>query len=97
MSNKLAAETPGLEEVSKSSIWGALISRTLPSYHGPLPVGVCDLELPVPPETFGTFLHTSFGKGSPAGLSLDTVFYSIFYPTTDEPTDKKAVYFPKWV
>lgn len=92
----MPAETPEIETVSKVSLMGALLSRTLPAYHGPLPVGVCDLELPVPHETFGTFTHKKLQGDAVAGLSLDTVLYSIFYPTTDAPTTKKVIWFPKY-
>lgn len=96
MATKAPPATPELETTNKASIWGALLSRTLPSYHGPLPVGVCDLELPVPHETFGTFRHKHLKSDAVAGLSLDTVLYSIFYPTTDVPTSKKVIWFPKY-
>lgn len=90
-------EVPELETVSKMSPFGALLSRTLSNYHGRYAVGVCDLELPVPHETFGNFIHKKMEGDAKAGLSLDTVLYSVFYPTPDEKTMKKAVWFPKCV
>ena len=73
-----------------------MISRTLPKYRGPFPVGVCDVELPVPRQTFGNFRHKSIdAEHGSAGLSLETVLYSIYYPTTGVGCNKKVVWFPK--
>lgn len=87
---------PEIETARKHSPFGAMISRTLPKYRGPFPVGVCDVELPAPQQTFGNFRHKSIdAEHGPAGLSLETVLYSIYYPTTDDNSNKRVVWFPK--
>jgi platelet-activating factor acetylhydrolase len=87
-------EPPLVETVSKRSPFGALLSRTLPNYGGPFPVGVCDVELPVPRRKFGTFTHRQL-PGSEAGLSMDTVLFSIFYPAEPRSSNQRVVWFPK--
>ena len=87
---------PVIETAGKHSPFGAMISRTLPKYRGQFPVGVCDVELPVPRETFGTFRHKSIdAEHGSAGISLETVLYSIYYPTTCGDCGKRVVWFPK--
>lgn len=88
---------PTLETVSKHSPFGAMLSRTLPNYRGEYDVGVCDVEVPVEPETFGNFTHKSIDpdEHGSAGLSLETVLYSIYYPTTERSVHKKVIWFPK--
>lgn len=94
----LTTTAPEVDTVGKHSPFGAMLSRTLPRYRGVFPVGVCDVELPVPHATFGNFTHKGMSDdhGS-AGLSLDTVLYSIYYPTTDDTVSKKVIWFPKYV
>ena len=88
-------QPPRVQTVSKRSPWGALLNRTLPNYSGPFPVGVCDVELPVPRQTFGTFIHRKV-PGAEAGLAMDTVLFSVFYPAQPNwTTPKRAVWFPK--
>lgn len=80
---------------SKHSPFGALLSRTLPRYTGPYKVGVTDVELPVPRRTFGNFKHKKMPTAE-AGLSMETVFFTLFYPA--EPAADAAgrvVWFPK--
>ena len=90
-------EPPHVETVSKRSPWGAILNRTLPNYGGPLPVGVCDVELPVRRQTFGTFTHRKMPNAE-AGLAMDTVLFSMFYPAQPGwSTAKRVVWFPKWV
>ena len=57
---------------------------------------MCDIELPVPKQTFGTFTHKSMPEKA-AGLQLDTVMFSMFYPVDARTiTDEKHVlWFPK--
>jgi platelet-activating factor acetylhydrolase len=50
-------ESPHVEILSKWSLWGVILNRTLPNYSGPLPVGICDVDLPVPRPKFGAFTH----------------------------------------
>ena len=90
------SEPPLVEKVSKRSPFGALLTRTLPNYSGPYPVGVCDVELPVPRQTFGTFKHKLMPE-SEAGLSMDTVLFTIFYPAGPRRSSKRVVWFPKSV
>lgn len=82
------------ETVSNRSPFGALLSRTLPGYGGPFPVGVCDIELLVERQTFGTFTHREM-PGADTGLAMDTVLYTMFYPTDAGPSNKRVVWFPK--
>ncbi|KIM76004.1 hypothetical protein PILCRDRAFT_826858 [Piloderma croceum F 1598] len=88
-------EPPHVEILSKRSPWGAILNRTLPNYSGPLPVGVCDVELPVPRQTFGAFTHKKMPDAE-AGLAMHTVLFSIFYPAQQGwSTTKRVVWFPK--
>ena len=90
-------ESPRVEILSKRSPWGAILNRTLPSYGGPLPVGVCDVELPVPRKTFGAFAHKKMPDAE-AGLAMRTVLFSIFYPAQPGwSTTKRVAWFPKSV
>ena len=90
----LVPEPPLVETVSKCSLFGSLLSRTLPEYSGPFSVGVSDVELPVPRQSFGTFTHRKLPERE-AGLQMDTVLFSLFYPTEDGPSSKHVVWFPK--
>lgn len=91
-------ETPLLHTVSQKSPFGALLSRTLPSYTGPYKVGVCDVEVPVSDKrTFGSFNHKKLfrnndGKG---GLVLSTVMFSLFYPCEKQAKVNPVVWFPR--
>ena len=89
-------EPPKLHEVARRSPFGALISRTLPKYTGPHEVGVCDLEIPVPRQTFGTFKHKNLPDAK-AGIAIDTVMFSLFYPCVHQEKPKPVVWFPKCV
>ncbi|KAF8553821.1 hypothetical protein OG21DRAFT_1192591 [Imleria badia] len=83
--------------VPRRSVFGTLFSRTLPAYSGRYPVGVRDVELPVPPQTFGTFKHRSMPDGQ-VGITLDTIMFTLFYPT--EPTTARNApvpWFPRLV
>lgn len=45
-----------MQTLSKKSPFGALLSRTLPTYKGPHKVGVFDIEVPVEsPRNIGSF------------------------------------------
>ncbi|EIW74323.1 hypothetical protein CONPUDRAFT_140472 [Coniophora puteana RWD-64-598 SS2] len=87
---------PHLCTLSKRNVFGSLFSRTLPKYSGPYPVGVRDVELSIPTETFGDFRHKSMPNVS-AGLSIDTVLFSLFYPAEIDPKtkNKNVVWFPR--
>lgn len=62
-----------------ASPFGTLISRTLPKYTGPYPVGVRDVEVPVAEQTFGEFvLKSDYPKsmdslGSRGSSDIDVV------------------------
>ena len=85
---------PQIKTVHKRSPFGALLNRTLPGYGGQYPVGVCDVELPVERQTFGNFNHRKL-PGAEAGLAMDTVMFSMFYPTEQGPSSQRVVWFPK--
>jgi platelet-activating factor acetylhydrolase len=84
---------PKLHEIARRSPFGALLSRTLPNYTGEFDVGVFDIEVPVPRQSFGTFTHKSMPDKA-AGLILDTVLYSVFYPCEPQKSPKPVVWFP---
>ena len=53
------------------------------------------VELPIPPQTFGTFKHRSMPNGQ-VGITLDTIMFTLFYPT--EPAtayNPPATWFPR--
>ncbi|KAG8857646.1 hypothetical protein FRB96_005664 [Tulasnella sp. 330] len=89
---------PEVETVSaapKHSPFGALLSRALPRYTGAYKVGVTDIELPVPRRTFGNFKHKKLSNAE-AGLSMETVFFTLFYPSDPNANASgKVVWFPK--
>ena len=83
-----------LHQIPRRSPFGALLSRTLPHYTGPHPVGVCDVEVPVQRRTFGTFKHKAMNNAD-AGLAMDTVLFSLFYPCELPEKPAPVVWFPK--
>ncbi|KAM0751081.1 alpha/beta-hydrolase [Meredithblackwellia eburnea MCA 4105] len=92
---------PTIATVSRRSFWGALVTRTLPDYTGPYTVGVADIEVPLQqPTTFGTFQHRKM-KGKQAGLALETVLFTLFYPAEKDKDNQlknkkeKTIWFPK--
>ncbi|EIN06804.1 hypothetical protein PUNSTDRAFT_54174 [Punctularia strigosozonata HHB-11173 SS5] len=87
-------DAPRVHQAPKRSAFGSLLSRTLPQYSGPFPVGVCDVEIPVEPQTFGSFRHKSM-PDAPAGLALETVMFTLFYPAEAPKHPVPAVWFPK--
>lgn len=55
-----------------------LVTRSLPKYTGSSAVGLIDLEVPIAKQTIGDFKR----KGEEqAGFLLETVKFSVFYPT----------------
>lgn len=89
-------EPPKIQELPKHSPFGALLSRTLPKYTGPFPVGVRDLEIPIPRQTFGSFKHKNMPH-SVAGIAVDTVLFTIFYPCETQDKPKHVAWFPRCV
>lgn len=91
-----AGTGPTMKTISKLSPFGALISRTLPNYKGPYPVGVFDIELPVSePRSIGSFRHKTLRSPEP-GFKLETVLFSVFYPAEAPTMDmNKVVWFPR--
>ena len=87
-------EPPKLHEVPRRSPFGALLSRTLPNYTGPHDVGVCDIEIPVARQTFGTFTYKKLPNAK-AGIAMDTIMFSLFYPCEHKEKTKNVVWFPK--
>ncbi len=82
--------------VSKRSPFGALLTRTLPRYTGPHKVGVTDVEIPIERRSFGSFRHKTMPTIN-AGLSIETVLFTLFYPS-DPPVGSadRVVWFPKY-
>lgn len=89
---------PTIAPVAKRArtAYGTILSRSLPKYTGPHEVGVCDVELPVERQTFGSFKHKTMPNAQ-AGLTLDTVMFSLFYPAEPTPGSGsgRVVWFPK--
>jgi len=83
-----------LQEVNRRSPFGALLSRTLPSYSGYYQVGVRDVEVPIPRQSFGSFKHKSMPEAD-AGLTVDTVLFTIFYPSEPTKSNTRVVWFPR--
>jgi platelet-activating factor acetylhydrolase len=78
-------------------LFGSIFSRTLPNYNGPYPVGISDIELPVRKQSFGTFTHKNI-PSKQAGIAMETVLFSVFYPTEHGEKNKYAgnvVWFPR--
>lgn len=91
-------EAPHVHQVPRRSTFGALLSRTLPDYSGKYSVGVCDVEVPVARQTFGTFRHKAMkDSAGTAGLVMDTVLFSLFYPCERPEKDSPVMWFPKCV
>lgn len=90
-----APEPPKLHSVPRHSPFGALLSRTLPNYTGKYEVGVCDLEIPVSRRTFGTFKYKHMPDSDVAGIAMDTVLCSLFYPCERQEKQKGVAWFPK--
>lgn len=80
----------------RHSPFGTLLSRTLPKYTGPFHVGVYDMEIPVNRQTFGSFTHKEMPNRT-AGIALDTVLFSLFYPCEKPEKPKPVAWFPKYV
>ncbi|KZT29794.1 alpha/beta-hydrolase, partial [Neolentinus lepideus HHB14362 ss-1] len=88
------ADSPRLHHIPRKSPFGALLSRTLPEYRGPYDVGVCDIEVPVPRQTFGNFTHKSLPGSAHVGLVIDTVLFSLFYPCEKPAKPTPTAWFP---
>ncbi len=85
-----------IQVVNKRSPFGAILSRTLPSYTGAHAVGVCDIEVPIRKQKFGYFEHKSMPSRG-VGLTVDTVFFTMFYPAVENETNCRVVWFPRYV
>ncbi|KAI6094214.1 platelet-activating factor acetylhydrolase [Pisolithus thermaeus] len=88
-------ETPHIQAVPKRSPYGALFSRTLPHYSGQYRVGVRDVEIPIPKQSFGKFKHKSMPNE--VGITIDTAMFTLFYPTESNAKDHRVVWFPRAV
>ncbi|PSR94172.1 platelet-activating factor acetylhydrolase, isoform II-domain-containing protein, partial [Coniella lustricola] len=66
--------------------WRERIFHSLPSYAGPYSVGYLELELPAnnPRQDF-----SDIRRHSQNALHLDTVLFSIYYPTNDDGSEKQ--------
>ncbi|KAH7921574.1 hypothetical protein BV22DRAFT_1107127 [Leucogyrophana mollusca] len=96
MSSTTASEEPPyISSVPKRTPFGAFFSRTLPSYTGRYPVGVRDVELPIPKQSFGNFRHKSM-PSTDAGITVDTVLFTLFYPAeVGSEASRDVVWFPR--
>lgn len=83
-----------LQEMNKRSPFGALLNRTLPSYSGFYNVGVRDVEVPIPRQSFGSFKHKSMPEAD-GGLTIDTVLFTLFYPSEPTKSNTRVVWFPR--
>ncbi|KUI57115.1 Platelet-activating factor acetylhydrolase 2, cytoplasmic [Cytospora mali] len=70
--------------------WRENLVHTLPYYTGPYSVGYLEIELPA--ENPRTFSHIR--RDNRHALQLDTVLFSVFYPTNADP---KAEHRPPWL
>ncbi|KAI6158244.1 platelet-activating factor acetylhydrolase [Pisolithus tinctorius] len=93
MSNSQNLGTPHIQAVSKRSPYGALFSRTLPRYSGQYRVGVRDVEISIPKQSFGNFKHKSMPNE--VGITIDTAMFTLFYPTESNENDHRIVWFPR--
>ncbi|KZP11135.1 hypothetical protein FIBSPDRAFT_962570 [Athelia psychrophila] len=88
-------QVPPIQNEQRSR-FGTFLTRSLPEYTGPLPVGVRDIELPVPRQTFGSFQHAKM-PGQGASLVMDSVLFSVFYPCVQgDSKHEKQIWFPKF-
>lgn len=88
---------PQAQKISASqshSRLGTLWSRQLPEYTGDYSVGAVDVEVPIEAQRIGNFQHRKL-PGTDAGIEIDTVLFTLFYPC--EPADRElgAVWFPR--
>ncbi|WWC85444.1 uncharacterized protein L201_000307 [Kwoniella dendrophila CBS 6074] len=98
-SRQIPGTQPSAPKVSNPythSKFGTLFSRQLPSYTGNYPVGVLDVEYPIEPQTIGSFKHKKLRTTSQAGIEIDTVLFSLFYPCQQDVSNSKGtVWFPR--
>ncbi|KAK6904816.1 hypothetical protein I203_105634 [Kwoniella mangroviensis CBS 8507] len=100
-SRQRPGSTPAAPKVSNPythSRFGTLFSRQLPNYTGIYPVGVLDVEFPIEPQTIGSFRHKKLHTAGQAGIEIDTVLFSLFYPCDLESGSKETkgtVWFPR--
>lgn len=67
-----------------------LISRQLPhAYTGPHAVGAVELEVPIPRQSFGSFRLKEQTEDSDAGIVIDSLLCTIFYPCEEGTGSKK--------
>ncbi|KAI6007000.1 platelet-activating factor acetylhydrolase [Pisolithus albus] len=92
MSSSEDFATPHIQAVPQRSPYGALFSRTLPHYSGQHRVGVRDVEIPIPKQSFGKFKHKSMPNE--VGITIDTAMFTLFYPTESNTNDHRVVWFP---
>lgn len=89
-------EVPLIKTKPRKSPFGSLLSRTLPQYSGEYAVGVCDVEVPTARQTFGNFKHKSMPDAA-AGLAMDSVLFTLFYPIEQPKKPNPVVWFPRYV
>ncbi|WVW81392.1 hypothetical protein I302_103384 [Kwoniella bestiolae CBS 10118] len=95
-----APAAPKVSNPYTHSRFGTLFSRQLPDYTGSYPVGVLDVEFPIEPQTIGSFRHKKLHTAGQAGIEIDTVLFSLFYPCQTEvqgaqSEGKGTVWFPR--
>ncbi|CED82891.1 Phospholipase A2 (platelet-activating factor acetylhydrolase in humans) [Phaffia rhodozyma] len=93
----LTNNTPAFTAVHGHSPWGALLSRSMPTYSGEHKVGVRDAEFMVEKETKGTFARRHVeGQEPKIGFELETVMFTLFYPCKPEKgQSSKVIWFPR--
>lgn len=75
------AQEPVLPPRRPPKTWRERIFHSLPDYTGPYNVGYLEVELPAEqPRTF-----SKIKRHGQHALQLETVLFSIYYPTNDDP------------
>lgn len=93
----LTGHVPAFTAVHGHSPWGALLSRSLPTYSGRFKVGVREAEFPVEVERIGSFARKPIdGEDSKAGFELETILFTLFYPCEPKRNEpSKVMWFPR--
>ncbi|ORY35650.1 platelet-activating factor acetylhydrolase, isoform II-domain-containing protein [Naematelia encephala] len=96
-------KAPKVSSPSSHSRFGTLWSRRLPLYSGEHDVGVLDIEYPIARQRIGSFRHKKLHTSEPAGIEIDTVLFSLFYPcnvsyesTWEKGRGRGALWFPRF-
>ncbi|KAI5371000.1 putative platelet-activating factor acetylhydrolase, alpha/Beta hydrolase [Septoria linicola] len=76
-------------------VWSPLFASRLPNYTGPHAVGAIDVEVPVKEPR--NIVDTVFKQTGKPAFALDTVLFTLYYPTSKTSRSSKAKHkwFPK--